>query len=70
MTKHYLINTLVDWRMSLKVYRLKKKYEFAKNHPYYSEMTDEEIWNDIHFFESLGYGYEDWPKPYRQFQTK
>lgn len=70
MTRHYLINTLVDWRMSLKVCRLKREYEYLRNHPYYSEMTDEEIQSEIKLYDILGHRYEDYPKTYKPFQIK
>ncbi|MBX9160032.1 hypothetical protein [Bacillus cereus] len=70
MTRHYLINTLVDWRMSLKSGRLKREFEYLRNHPYYVEMTDEEIQSEINFYNVLGHKYDDFPKTYTSFQIK
>ncbi|PGT35667.1 hypothetical protein COC97_24650 [Bacillus anthracis] len=71
MTRHYLVSTLVDWRMSLKASRLKREFEYLRNHPYYSEMTDGEIQSEINsYYDVLGYGYEDYPKTYKPFQIK
>ncbi|EOP46635.1 hypothetical protein [Bacillus cereus] len=70
MIKHYLINTLVDWRMSLKVGRLKREYEYLRDHPCYSEMTDEEIQSEINFYNVLGHRYDGLPKTYTSFQIK
>ncbi|PFC37584.1 hypothetical protein [Bacillus cereus] len=71
MIRHYLVNTLVDWRMSLKVSRLKREFEYLMTHPCYSEMTDGEIQSEINsYYDVLGYGYEDYPKTYKPFQIK
>ncbi|MGE6850765.1 hypothetical protein ACQKGB_27285 [Bacillus tropicus] len=50
---------------------MKREFEYLRDHPYYSEMTDEEIQSEvINFYDVLGYGYDDYPKTYKPFQIK
>ncbi|MED1023349.1 hypothetical protein [Bacillus mycoides] len=60
MTKHYLINTLVNWRESLRKSEIQKAYKYMR---YMCEMSKAEIQKMINLSGDMGYKWYEYKHP-------